>query len=82
MYLLCANDNYGLVPDRAWREVGNIIRKYMKTEEDLHLYDTYKYNMNGLVTCNMCIDQCTCSIYNINDGNFCVVLSSRVTVFI
>ena len=61
MYLLCSNDNYGLVRARAWREVGNNIRKYMETEEDLHLYDTYKYYMNELVTCNMCIDQCTCS---------------------
>jgi hypothetical protein len=26
--------------------------------------------MNGLVKCNMCIDQCTCSIQNVIDGNF------------
>ena len=38
--------------------------------------------MNGLVKCNMCIDQCTCSIQNVIDGNFCVVFCHPESVFV
>jgi hypothetical protein len=38
--------------------------------------------MNGLVKCNMCIDQCTCSIQNVIDGNFCVVFCHPESLFI
>lgn len=39
--------------------------------------------MNGLVKCNMCIDQftCTCSIHHVIDGNFCVVFCHPESLF-
>ena len=40
-----------------------------------------RVNMNGLVKCNMCIDQCTCSIQNVIDGHFCVVFCHPESLF-